>query len=379
MRVLHLLGQDEDIGGVLSVIRNLQQATASKQWNHVVWVNGDFREVRQPALAYRFSRHICDDSRNHLRILIQALRAFFELKQLVARESFDVLHAHTRGALLVGLLAIRWLDRHIVYTNHSFSRRIRMYRWCAAQQGMHTVVLTPNMARHYGLNVEPPKVSIVSACCSDDFFRTPLVMRPRSGAARRRLRLVGLGNIVRWKNWHRVLESMSRLGADQRQHIEFCQWGPTPDDPDSIRYERELRAFVQRHDLESCCSFFGSSNSIIDCLREADWFVLPSTNEPCSVALIEALALGLPALVSSSGGNVDIIAERKNGLLFEPENVMDLTAKLRSILAAENALLPPAGIRESVRSRSAAVVASEYEKLYRCLPARIAVARDGPA
>ena len=95
--------------------------------------------------------------------------------------------------------------------------------------------------------------------------------------------------------------------------------------------------------------------------------MLPSTNEACSVALIEGLALGLPALVSASGGSVDIIANGKNGLLFAPENSADLAAKLRSIVAGETVLLHPAEIRETVRSRSASVVASEYEKLYRSL------------
>ncbi len=79
------------------------------------------------------------------------------------------------------------------------------------------------------------------------------------------------------------------------------------------------------------------------------------------------LALGLPALVSASGGNVDIMADGTTGLLFELENSADLAAKLRSVLAGETVLLPPAGIRETVRSRSASVVASEYGKVYRWL------------
>jgi glycosyltransferase involved in cell wall biosynthesis len=367
MNVLHLLGQDQDVGGVLSVIRNLQQATACKNWTHVVWVNHTFKETRQPALTYRFSRHICCESANHLLILVQALRAFFELKRLITTESFDVLHAHTRGALLVGLLAIKWLGREVVYTNHGFARRKGLYRWCAAQRGMHTTVLTPNMARHYDLTVQPPKVNIISECCADEFFEEPLVSPAATGTAHRRLRLVGLGNVIRWKNWHLVLEAMCQLDLDQRERIEFSQWGPTPNDPDSIRYEREIRSFIEQYDLGEHAFFRGPTHLIADCLRAADWFVLPSTNEPCSVALIEALALGLPALVSASGGNVDIISNGKTGLFFEPENSADLAARLRSILRGEIILLPPTEIRATVSARSASDVASEYEKVYDCL------------
>ena len=102
-------------------------------------------------------------------------------------------------------------------------------------------------------------------------------------------------------------------------------------------------------------------------LREADWFVLPSTNEPCSVALIEALALGVPALVSESGGNVDIIRDGVTGLLFEPESPEDLAAKLRLILYSKVKAAPPMEIRASVRLRSATNVGRQYLALYRQL------------
>ena len=49
------------------------------------------------------------------------------------------------------------------------------------------------------------------------------------------------------------------------------------------------------------------THQVADVVAAADWFVLPSTHEPCSVALIEALALGVPVIASASGGNVDIV------------------------------------------------------------------------
>lgn len=365
MKVLHLLGQDQDIGGVLSVIRNLQEATEDQNWSHVVWVNKSYVETRRPGLNYRFGRHACGDSPNHASILIRALRGFFELKQLLAGESFEVLHAHTRGMLLVALLTARWLRRRVVFTNHNFARRIRLYRWASNQSGMHTVVLTPNMARHYGLTAAPPGVSVISACCADRFFVPELKRRNGLRQEDGRLRLVGVGNVVRWKNWHLIAEALRRLDPDHRRRIEMAHWGPVPDDPDSIAYKDELLGLVHQHHLQNQFVFHGPSGSISDCLGRADWFVLPSTNEPCSVALIEALALGIPALVSASGGNVDILADGKSGFLFQPENPDDLASQLRRVLATRGEMLSPGQIRETVRGRSATAVALEYGKVYR--------------
>ena len=352
------------MGGILTVIRNLQDATRAAGVQHVVWANRAFVEARHPALVYRYSRHAQADSPHHASLLLRSLGAFFELKYLLALEHFDILHAHSRGSLLAGILTAVFLDRAVLFTNHSYAKRIGFYKRAAMPANIYTALLTANMARHYGLAVQPPKVSIVSECCSDRFFSAPLITEVDRRKTTPRLRLVGVGNIVRWKNWHILLQALQHLTEEERARVEFSHWGTALPDRDSRRYERELRAFVRQHGLETRVHLRGTTASVAECLREADWFVLPSTNEPCSVALIEALALGLPALVSSSGGNVDIIQAGKTGLLFQPENSGDLAAMLRKILQSKVELLSPFLIRESVRTRSATAVAQQYVSLY---------------
>jgi glycosyltransferase involved in cell wall biosynthesis len=363
MKILHLTGECEDMGGILSVIRNLHLASQSRNWNHTIWVNQDFVQDRRPTIKLRYSRHICSDSPHHLSILARAFRAFFELRRLLASEHFDVVHAHTRGTLFVSLGVAAWLRRPVLFTNHSYARRTVLYQRAASRPGFHTVVLTPNMAGHYGLRETPPKVSIISACCDDRFFDEALPERPvRSSSSP--LRLVGVGNIMRWKNWHLLAQALAQLPELERQQIEFSLWGPTPGDADSQKYDPELRQLIRQYHLDEQFVFRGPTHSVADCLRHADWFVLPSTNEPCSVSLIEALALGRPALVSASGGNVDIISPSRTGLLFEPDNAPDLASKLRMILNCEAPLLSPAAIRETVRHRSASSVVAQYAAVY---------------
>ena len=55
MRILHLLGATDDTGGILTVLRNLQETAVPGGWQHVVWVNEAYRESRRPALDYRYS------------------------------------------------------------------------------------------------------------------------------------------------------------------------------------------------------------------------------------------------------------------------------------------------------------------------------------
>lgn len=363
MRILHLLGATEDNGGILTVLRNLQTATAGWGWEHVVWVNTAYREVRKPALAYRTTRHLVQDSFNHPALTWRAFRAWGELRALRRRETFDVLHAHGRGGFLVACFEAAWGRRPVVFTNHGYARRTGLYRRAARLRRMHTCVLTPNMARHYGLAADLPRLHVISECCAEDLLQRPLA-RSASGSGHAPRRLVGLGNIVEWKNWHLVLEALARLPETERRRLVFDHWGPVPADPACAAYQERLRTLVRRHALEATVHFHGLSLAVEEVLRGADWFVLPSTNEPCSVALIEALALGVPALVSASGGNVDIVRDGQTGLLFQPEDIGHLAAALGRIARGEVTPLPPAAIRDSVRERGAGAVAAAYARVY---------------
>jgi glycosyltransferase involved in cell wall biosynthesis len=345
-------------------LRNLQTATAAQGCEHVVWVNTDYREVRRPALRYRQTRFLLQDSFDHPQLAWRAWRSLGELRALLRSEHFDVLHAHTRGAFLVALALATFGRRPVVFTNHGYARRRGMYRWGAGRRRLLTCVLTPNMARHYGLTLGAPNLHVVSECCADAFFTREL-----AGSAPRdpdgRVRLAGLGNIVGWKNWHLVLEALARLPESERRRLTFEHWGPLPAGPECAAYAARLQSLVASHRLGEACHFHGLSLAVEENLRTAHWFVLPSTNEPCSVALIEALALGLPALVSASGGNVDIVRDGTTGLLFEPENVTSLAGCLGRIARGEVVLAAPVTIRESVRARSATAVAEDYLRVYR--------------
>ena len=360
-RVLHLLGATGDHGGIVSVLRGLQVATEGRLEN-VVWVNEVFRQERAPALDVRRSCHALDESDGHLRLLVRAVKAWPGLLRLLDAEPFDVVHAHTRGSfpLACALAALR-RSPPVVFTNHAYARRTGLYRRAGRWPRLATTLLTPNMARHYGLEAGR-NVRIISECGADAFFARPLPIAPRAPGP---IRLVGIGNLVRWKRWDLVVRALAGLPSGTRDAVRLEVWGPTPDDADAKAYAGELHALVRTLGLEESVRFPGPTGRVAEVVGAADWFVLPSTNEPCSVALIEALALGIPVVASASGGNVDIVADGVTGCLFRPDDVEDLTAKLGAVVRGEVRPAAPEVSRESVRQRSATAVAEEYLALYR--------------
>jgi glycosyltransferase involved in cell wall biosynthesis len=64
----------------------------------------------------------------------------------------------------------------------------------------------------------------------------------------------------------------------------------------------------------------GASPDVTDSLRGADLFVLPSREEGMSIALLEAMALGIPLVASSIPGNRRLVSDLKHGRLAPPDD-----------------------------------------------------------
>lgn len=68
----------------------------------------------------------------------------------------------------------------------------------------------------------------------------------------------------------------------------------------------------------------GAAITPTEALREADLFVLPSREEGMSIALLEAMALGIPLVASAITGNRQIVGDFKHGRLAPPNDPVAL-------------------------------------------------------
>ena len=90
----------------------------------------------------------------------------------------------------------------------------------------------------------------------------------------------------------------------------------------------ELMTLADRLEISDRVSFLGTRNDIHEFLSAIDIFILPSLWEGQPIALLEALAIGKPCIASDVDGIPEIITDRVNGCLVQPQDVEALATAM---------------------------------------------------
>jgi glycosyltransferase involved in cell wall biosynthesis len=184
--------------------------------------------------------------------------------------------------------------------------------------------------------------------------------RPRDDW-RGRPRAVFVGRLAPEKGLDVLIDAWPRVRAE---HPDACLSliGEGPDRP-------ALEARIARAGLAGAVELPGALAEVIERLRAADLFVLPSREEGMSIALLEAMALGVPAVATAIPGNLPLLADGAHGRLAPPD---DPAALARAILAqwadpAAALAMAVAARRRVVERYSIAAVARRHLDLFRRL------------
>lgn len=81
-----------------------------------------------------------------------------------------------------------------------------------------------------------------------------------------------------------------------------------------------IRRMVRDYQLEDRVNFVGflKTKDYMSLLSQMDVLVLPSRMEPFGMVYLEAMSLGIPVIASNIGGGVEIVKNKRNGLLVSP-------------------------------------------------------------
>ena len=253
------------------------------------------------------------------------VKAYRMLRKIVEKEQFDLIYCHTPvGAMLARLAGIsaRKKGTKVIYMAHGFHfysgapflNWILYYPVEKFLSRFTDGLITINQEDyrraqkfHAGKTILIPGVGIDL----DKFQKkepTRQEIRNKLGIPERKIILMSVGELTKRKNHMAVIEALACLEEYDILYV-VCGDGPM---------KARLRARAEELGVRERVKLLGFRKDIAELHKMADIFVFPSLQEGLPVAVMEAMASGLPIVASKIRGNEDLISNNQGGYLVNP-------------------------------------------------------------
>lgn len=294
------------------------------------------------------------------------------LIELLRRGRFDLVHCHLIAANLIAK-PLAALCRVPVLFNHDqcndvfrYQQKWRLWADRLANRFTDQIIAVSKSTREFLLakeNIPPQKVALIYNAVDLERFS------PGSPEERRRCRqqfgwpehtpiVLGAGRLRPQKNFPGFLEAAALLSRSLPE-VRFVIAGDGPDRAD-------LENLAQKLGLANRARFMGFVTRMRELYRASDAFFFPSHFEGTPMAVLEAMASGLPIVASQIDGTAEVLSDGVEAFLVPVEQTQVFAQRLATVLqdrsrAQDLAQRALAKVREEF---SAPAMVQQVERLY---------------
>ena len=300
------------------------------------------------------------------------LESIGQIRRLVEKERYDIVHCHTPIAAACTRIACRKLRKKqgvkVFYTAHGFHfyKGAPLLNWlvyypveklCAYFTDKLITINREDYNRakrrfHAGEVLYVPGVG-VDLSKFDNVQVDRAAKRREIGVPEDAFLLFSVGELNKNKNHQIIIRALAKLN---RPDVHYAIAGRGDQHDELLRLAEELGVSKQVHLL-------GFRTDIPELNCTADVFCFPSFREGLSVAVMEAMACGVPIVCSSIRGNTDLVDENED-VLFEPHCTEECAQTIMRVLGGDTATMGKTN-KERVASysdeRIIAIMKSIYE------------------
>jgi glycosyltransferase involved in cell wall biosynthesis len=360
IKVLHLIETLGSGGAERLLVTNLKYLDSSEFESEVVTVfdsNNYWKEsIEQLGIPVRTLR--CKGLKN----IAFGVR---HLKRLIRESKPDLIHTHLWAANVIGRFAGRLTGVPVVSSVHNpeyepetlidstgvnrsklFAAR-QMDKWTAAFGCTRMIAVSEYVSDRAVARLAFPRERIdviynpIDSSGGTQITQKGLV-RDELGLARDALIALNVGRLTPQKGFIYAVRAMPTI-IKAFPAAQLLSVGAQPDQP----YLKAVRDEIERLGLERSVNLVGEKRNVGDYLNAADIFVFPSLFEGLGIALAEAMAAGLPSVVSDIPPLTEFVVNGENGILIEGR-------KPSAISKAIVELLQSSEVRSSLGSAASA-------------------------
>lgn len=275
------------------------------------------------------------------------LKAFLQLARHFRKRRYDIVHTHSVKPGLLGRVAARLAGVPVViHTVHGF------HYWDDMSAFENTMFIQVERFaarfcdRLLSQNHEDIEFAIDRRICPPEKIQflgngidiqrfSPQFVSPEAAAAKRRElgvapdeMLVGMiGRMVRLKGYFEYMEA-ARMLHDRGERIKFLAIGPSQDKTTALSPD----ALIADYDLEGTMLYLGMRDDIPELMAAMDVIVLASYAEGIPRVLMEAAAMGVPAVGTDVRGTREVIVDGETGYLVPTRNAEALAEAIVRLL-----------------------------------------------
>jgi glycosyltransferase involved in cell wall biosynthesis len=263
----------------------------------------------------------------------------FPIYRLIDKIKPDIIHVHAPNLFSCNAIPVAKFKKiPILATVHRAEidtlRNPMFFLRKHALARFERVISVSNYTKSLALRagVDGNKICIIHNSCNEVLFchKDKVVARINCRLPSDKKIVLFVGNLIKIKGVYTLIESLKILCSSIPELLLLII---------GQGEEREkLESLASSYGLNSNIKFLGwvPQKDLPELYNAADIFVLPSITEGHSVALLEAMAVGLPIVASGIGGNIETIEDGVNGFHFETGNTEKLAERLMMILTNRN-------------------------------------------
>ncbi len=298
--------------------------------------------------------------------------AIHNLSEILKNNDIQVIHCNTPVGGLVGRLCGRkYKTKCVIYTAHGFHFykgapliNRTLFKWAEQIMAHWTdVIITMNQedyesAKKFRLRKGGRVYKVHGVGITLSEYESIVVdrhqMRKELGLKDTDIVCISAGDIVARKNYGVAIEAIAKAN-NPNLHYLICGVGTEKD---------KLEAQAKALGIEKQIHFLGFRKDVKELLKISDIFLFTSLQEGLPRSLMEAMAVGLPAVVSKIRGNVDLIEDGKGGFLCEPHDAEGFARAIRMCTKEKCAEFSKRNLAE-IKKYDIQVVRKEIMLIYR--------------
>lgn len=338
--ICFLLGSFQTGGAenhVLQILKNLDYS----KFNPCVAVMSDTGAFKAKFKELDIDIYVAQAPKNKLKKKLFGIARIRAFAKFLKSRKIDIIHIHLTGCYMFGMYAAYFsrISKKIITWHNIYDNSVRSWnsldRTIMNIKGFYQVKAASFLATHViavsdkvkkrnckFFWIRTKKVTVVYNGINSDNFKSKTLYRKYN--ANNGFIIGAVGTLQHQKDYITMIDVINKV-ASRFPGIVLQIMGEGPE-------RKNIEDYIKKLKLEKHVELKGNVKNIPSVLCDLDIYLMTSLWEGFSVALIEAMAVGLPIVATDVGGNGEAIINEQSGLIVPVKDVNAISNAIESLI-----------------------------------------------